>query len=147
MKITSNLHSALYRCTGGRIGGQLGGLPVLLLTTIGRRTRRRRTTPLVYLGDGEDLVIVGSNGGNDWHPSWYRNLLRNQHAEVQINTQRKRVAGVTATGSERERLWQEVVKLWPGYARYQEGTNRSIPLVVLRDEGPPNDASLHSPDS
>lgn len=128
--------------SGGRIGGQLGSLPILLLTTIGRRTKRSRTAPLVYLRDGEDLVVVGSNGGNHWHPSWFRNLQTNPHAEVQMNTKKKEVVGSAAIGHERERLWREVIKLWPGYAKYQEGTDRLIPLVVLRDEGTPSHA-LH----
>ena len=132
LKIASTVHASLYRWTRGRVGGRLGRLPVLLLTTVGRKTGRRRTRPLVYLRDGETLVLVASNGGRDRQPAWFWNLDASGDVEVQINGSTERRAAVTAQETERERLWPEVVKLWPGYATYQENTKRSIPLVILR---------------
>jgi deazaflavin-dependent oxidoreductase (nitroreductase family) len=91
--------------------------------------------PLVYLRDGDILVVVASNGGNDRHPDWFINLVRDPRAEVQIAGRKVTVAAVQAAKGDRERLWAKVVRLWPGYARYQQATKRLIPLVMLR-EGP-----------
>jgi deazaflavin-dependent oxidoreductase (nitroreductase family) len=132
MRIASALHSFAYRSTAGRLGGKLGRLPVLLLTTVGRKTGERRTVPLVYLRDGNDIVIVGSNGGHDWHPAWFHNLLAMPAAEVRIGGAKQQLIAAVAAASERERLWPAVVKLWPGYGEYQNKTRREIPLVILR---------------
>lgn len=137
MKVASRVHLALYRITAGRITGTIAGLPILLLTTTGRKTRRRTTIPLVYLRDGRDVVVIGSNGGNRNHPSWYANLLEDQRVEVQIRGDKTSRLAATASGAERDRLWQLATELWPGYAKYQEETSRLIPLVVLREVSPP----------
>lgn len=137
MKVASRVHLALYRMTAGRITGTIAGLPILLLTTTGRKTYRRTTIPLVYLRDGRDVVVIGSNGGNRNHPSWYTNLLADNRAEVQIKGVKTRRLATTASGAERDRLWQQAIALWPGYSKYQEETSRLIPLVVLREESPP----------
>jgi deazaflavin-dependent oxidoreductase (nitroreductase family) len=131
MQLASTAHSLAYTVTRGRVGGRLGRLPILLLTTIGNKTGKRRTTPLVYLRDGDDLVLVASNGGSDRSPSWFWNLRADNHAVVQINGAREPVVATIATKDERDRLWPEVVSLWPGYAGYQQKTKRLIPLVLL----------------
>ena len=131
MQFASRVHTLAYRATRGQVGGHLGGLPILLLTTVGRKTGKRRTKPLVYLRDGDELVLVASNGGSDRSPSWFWNLRANNADMVQINGEREPVVAATATKSERYRLWPEVVSLWPGYAKYQERTKRVIPLVLL----------------
>jgi len=130
MQFASTVHSLAYRATRGRVGGRLGGLPMLLLTTTGRKTGKRRTR----LRDGDDLVLVASNGGSDRSPSWLWNLRADNHAVVQIEGAREAVVAATATNSERYRLWPEVVSLWPGYATYQQRTKRLIPLVLLHRE-------------
>src|SRR5688572_11671199 len=84
IRLASNVHAVIYQRTGGAIGGQLGKLPFLLLTTVGRKSGRRRTIPLLYLRDGDNLVIVASNGGHDRHPGWFWNLTADGHTEVQI---------------------------------------------------------------
>ena len=104
---------------------------MLLLDHVGARTRRRRTTPLVYLEDGRDLVIVASKGGHPRHPAWLHNLRANPETTVQVGAERRRVRARVATPEERARLWPRVVKVWPGYRTYQERTEREIPLVIL----------------
>ena len=133
-RLISGTHEFWYRMTGGLIGGSLGRLPVLLLTTTGRKTGKRRTTPLVYLPDGDNMVIIASNGGSDWHPGWWLNLRANPNAEVQVDHDVRSVVAEKAEGAERERLWREVNELYHGYEAYQRSTKREIPVVVLRPE-------------
>ena len=134
MRMISGTHELWYRLSGGRIGGRLGHLPILLLTTTGRRSGRRLTTPLVYLPDGENLVIIASNGGSDRHPEWWLNLRAQPDAEVQIGPDTRAVVAHKAEGDERERLWRAVVELYHGYDEYRRMTSREIPVVVLTPE-------------
>jgi deazaflavin-dependent oxidoreductase (nitroreductase family) len=134
LRLISGTHEFWYRMTGGLIGGSLGRLPVLLLTTTGRKSGRKRTTPLVYLPDGENMVIIASNGGSDQHPEWWLNLRANRKAEVQVGPDTKHVVAEKAQGAERDRLWREVNELYHGYDEYSRMTDREIPVVVLRPE-------------
>jgi deazaflavin-dependent oxidoreductase (nitroreductase family) len=129
-KVTGWIHSTLYRLTDGKRGGRMRGAPILLLMTTGRRTGKRRTTPLMYGRDGDRLVLIASKGGDPKHPAWYLNL-RGREAEVQIGGERRRVRARDADGEERERLWTLMVGLYPPYADYQTKTTRRIPVVVL----------------
>ena len=124
-------HALLYRLSGGALGGSFNG-PVLLLTTTGRKTGQRRTRPLTYLRDGEDLVVMGSNGGKDVHPAWYWNLRHNPAAEVQIGQQRLRVRAQEATPEERSRLWPRMIAQTPAWSTYTEKTARDVPIIILR---------------
>jgi proline iminopeptidase len=107
------------------------GTLILLLTTVGRRTGRETTTPLIFALDGGNPVIVASNGGAPEHPGWYRNLVKNPLVGVQIEGGHFRARAVVAEGAERERLWALMNGVWPHYAEYQERTERTIPVVVL----------------
>lgn len=122
---------ALYRATGGSVGGSHGGAPVLLLTTTGRRTGKERTTPLLYLTDDEALVVVASYGGAPKHPTWYLNLSANPEVRVQIRRNVERRRARTADAGERSRLWPKLLAMYGNYARYQQRTEREIPVVVL----------------
>jgi len=124
-------HLALYRATGGRIGGQLGGMRVLLLTTRGRKSGQPRTAPLVYFEDGERLVVIGSNGGAPGDPLWWRNLQQTPEATVQIGPDTRRVRARIASPDERSRLWPRVKQENPAYAGYERKTSREIPVVLL----------------
>lgn len=125
------LHRTVYRATGGRVGGRLVGLDMLLLTTTGRRTGHVRTTPMPYYRDGERVVIVGSNGGADVDPAWWKNLQACPEAEVEIGRERLSVRAALATPEERARLWP-ALKAWnPNYRRYEKKTPREIPVIVL----------------
>src|ERR1700724_644010 len=103
-------HTILYRGTGGLIGHRLpGGPPMLLLDHLGARSGRRRTTPLAYLADGQDLVIVASKGGHPKHPAWFHNRRPNPATTIQVGSERRAVRARVATPEERQRLWPRVV--------------------------------------
>jgi F420H(2)-dependent quinone reductase len=128
--MAGGLHTRLYRLTGGKVGGRMGKAPVLLLTVRGRRTGMHRTTPLLYGRDGDNLVVIASVGGAPKHPAWYFNV-RGRQAEVLIGRERRRVRARDAEGEERDRLWAQMVSLYPAYEAYQRKTERRIPVVVL----------------
>ncbi len=125
-------HAFLYRLSGGKLGGRMGKSPVLLLTTIGRKTGKQRTTPVLYLRDGDNLVLVASNGGAPAHPVWWLNLQATPQAEVEIGRQKLRVTAKHADPQERQRLWPLLVNMYPAYAQYQKKTAREIPVVILQ---------------
>ena len=131
IKLASRLHKAIYRATGGRVLGRVANMPVLLLTTTGRRSGRQRTTPLTYLEDGGHLVVVGSNGGEDTPPSWWLNLVTQPEAAITIGTAEQPVRARPVTADEHARLWPVITGVNPGYARYARRTRRPIPLVLL----------------
>ena len=125
-------HVLVYRLTGGLIGHRVpGGPPMLLLDHVGARSGTRRTTPLVYVDDAPNVVIVASKGGHPRHPAWFHNLRAHPDVEVQIGSRRRRVHARGATEAERKRLWPMAVATYSGYRGYQQRTDRLIPLVVL----------------
>lgn len=125
-------HTVVYRATGGRIGHRFpGSPPMLLLDHVGAKSGRKRTTPLVYVSDGETLVLVASKGGNPKNPAWFHNLRANPETTVQVGAERRQVRAHVADGEERARLWPKAVDTYSGYHGYQERTEREIPLVVL----------------
>jgi F420H(2)-dependent quinone reductase len=130
-KVVTTGHVALYRASGGRVGGHIGKMPVLLLTTTGRRSGKRRTKPLGYVKEGDDYLLAASNGGNDFFPSWWLNLKANHVAEIQVGGQRLAVNARKASPEERERLWPRFVAVFKGYAAYEKKTDREIPVVIL----------------
>ena len=130
-KWATRLHASLFRATNGRIGGRMLGSPVLLLGATGRKSGRRRTTPLLYLKDKDRYVIVASNGGAAEHPVWWLNLRANPDATVEIGGRKTRVRATEARGGEKARLWRELVRMYPSYENYQKRTDREIPVVLL----------------
>jgi deazaflavin-dependent oxidoreductase (nitroreductase family) len=130
-RATSALNKWLYRLSGGKIAGSMKGAPILLLTTTGRKTGKARVTPLLYLRDGDNLVLVASKGGAPKHPVWFLNLEANPDVEVEVGRTRERRRARSATPEERERLWSKVVEMYSSYADYQTKTAREIPLVIL----------------
>jgi deazaflavin-dependent oxidoreductase (nitroreductase family) len=130
-RAATKLHSFVHRATSGRVGGRVVGSPVLLLTTIGRKSGRERTVPLLYLKDGEDLVVVGSNGGTAAPPAWWLNLKASPEASVELGGRKVRVRAEEAGSEEKERLWPKLVKMYGGYEDYRRQTDREIPVVVL----------------
>lgn len=125
-------HAVVYRATGGRIGGRVPGLPsLLLLDHVGARSGRLRTTPLVYMPDGDNFLIVASKGGHPRHPAWFHNLRSHPDTEVQIGRRRVKVHSRGASSEERERLWPKAVEHNPHWGRYRKRTTREIPLVLL----------------
>ncbi len=125
-------HTLVYRATGGLIGHRMPGTPpVLLLDHVGARSGRRRTSPLVYARDGEDVILVASKGGYPQNPAWFHNLMANPDTTIQIGSRRQAVRARRATAKERKRLWPLVLGVYGGYDGYQRRTSREIPLVVL----------------
>ena len=128
----------LYRWTGGRVGGtwRIGAgfrnpVPICLLEHRGRKTGKLRTTPLVYLEDGERIIVVASQAGRPEHPMWYLNLLANPEVTVQVRSRRRAMVATVADGAERAELWRRLVELYADYDSYQSWTDRVIPVVVL----------------
>ena len=124
-------HRAVYRLTGGRLLGRVAGMPVLLLTTTGRRSGRARTTPLTYFEVGEDIVVVASNGGEDSAPAWWLNLCAQPEATITVGTDTHPVTARAVTAEEHERLWPMITAAHAGYAGYARRTSRPIPVVLL----------------
>jgi len=125
-------HTAAYRATRGVVGHRFPGLPqMLLLDHVGAKSGRRRTSPLVYARDGQELVIVASKGGHPRNPGWFHNLRANPDTTVQVGSKRIPVRARVATPAERDRLWEKAVEVYGGYREYQLRTEREIPLVVL----------------
>ncbi|MBX3098944.1 MAG: nitroreductase family deazaflavin-dependent oxidoreductase [Salinibacterium sp.] len=133
MRVMNGVHRAIMTVTGGRRGWNLGGMPVLELTTTGRKSGQRRSTmltaPLVL---GDSYVVVASRGGDDVHPAWFLNLRDNPEVDVVIEGRpsEHRVARIL-TGDERAKLWSQIAATHRNYAQYQTKTEREIPLVML----------------
>jgi deazaflavin-dependent oxidoreductase (nitroreductase family) len=125
-------HGLIYRATGGLIGHHFPGAPPMLLVDhVGAKSGTVRTTPLVYVKDGRDVVVVAS-GGHPKHPGWYHNLRAHPDTTVQIGCQRRAVHARVASRDERARLWPKAIAAYGGY---QQRTNREIPLVILEPRG------------
>jgi deazaflavin-dependent oxidoreductase (nitroreductase family) len=124
-------HVARYVETDGADGHDWKGAPVLLLTTLGRRSGKPRRIALIYGRDGDDYVLVASRGGAPKHPLWYENLVAHPEVRVQVNGERFAARARTATPEERERLWTVMTGHWPYYDEYQARTDRQIPIVIV----------------
>lgn len=143
IKVASRVNVALYRATGGRVGGKwrIGsafprGVPVCLLTTRGRKTGLPRTLPLLFLPDGERVVLVASQGGLPKHPLWYLNLRAEPEVTIQIKREVRRMRARTADPAERAELWPRLVRHYADFDTYQSWTDREIPVVVCEPAGP-----------
>ncbi|MFD7667064.1 nitroreductase/quinone reductase family protein [Streptomyces sp. NPDC059788] len=125
-----------FRANGGKVGGPFEGSDLLLLTTTGATSGKPHTVPLGCVRDGGLLLIVGSNAGAPRHPDWYRNLLAHPQVQVEMGTETYEAIAVPAEGERRDRLFAQVVRVAPGYAEYQAGTARTLPVVVLEPAEP-----------
>jgi deazaflavin-dependent oxidoreductase (nitroreductase family) len=125
-------HTVVYRASRGLIGHRMpGGPSMLLLDHVGAKSGIKRSSPLVYVPDGKDVVLVASKGGHPKHPGWYHNLRANPDTTVQIGSEHRPVRARVADAEERKRLWPKAVATYAGYAGYQQRTDRQIPLVIL----------------
>src|SRR5580693_3545333 len=118
LRAWGKLNVPIYRATRGRLMNKVGRAPVMLLTSTGRRSGQPRTAPVLYLADGEHLIVVSSNGGNDHAPAWSYNLKANPDAEVELRGDRRQVRARVAEGEERADLWQKVNQQYAGFADY-----------------------------
>ena len=121
----------LYRLTGGGIGGKMQSLPVLLLTTTGRKSGKKRTIPLGFLRDGSAYVIIASYAGQPRNPAWFFNLKSHPEATIEVKKRQMQVKAETASPEKRSELWARLVEVAPGYAKYEMRTTREIPVVIL----------------
>lgn len=131
LKAAGKLNIPLYRASRGRLFGQVAGTPVLLLTTVGRRSGQTRTAPVLYLADNERLIVIGSNAGHKAAPAWSLNLEAHPDAEVEVGSKRRKVCARVAEGDERAELWRKMNEQYSGFDDYSARTTRDIRLFVL----------------
>jgi deazaflavin-dependent oxidoreductase (nitroreductase family) len=123
---------AEFRANQGRVGGQFDGAPLLLLTTTGRRTGQRRTSPMMYLPDGERWLVFATKAGADTDPAWYLNLVADPAVTVEVGADTFDAVATPVQGAERDRHYAEQASRYPGFAEYESKTDRVIPVVALQ---------------
>ncbi|HEY9313862.1 nitroreductase family deazaflavin-dependent oxidoreductase [Williamsia sp.] len=139
IKLGSRLNTRIYKMSGGRFGSKwrVGAgfkkpVPVILLTTIGRKSGKARTVPLLYLRDGSDVVVVASQGGMASNPAWYLNLSANPDVTIQEGSATTVMRAREATDTERARLWPQLVEIYADFDTYQGWTDRKIPVIICQ---------------
>lgn len=120
-----------FRANAGKVGGQFEGAPLLLLHSTGAKSGQARVNPMMYLADGDNLVVFASKAGAPTSPDWYHNLVANPRASIEVDDRTVNVLAHVAEGETRERLWTLQKELYPGFAEYEAKTTRQIPVVVL----------------
>ncbi|HEX3325319.1 MAG TPA: nitroreductase family deazaflavin-dependent oxidoreductase [Solirubrobacterales bacterium] len=132
---SAKVHVALYRKSGGRLGGHLPGWPkarIALVDHTGAKSGVRRTSPAMYHEDGDAIVVAATNGGQPTHPAWFHNLNANPETTIQIGSEVREVRARVATNEERDRLWSQFVAFYPGYEFFKSNAKgREIPIVIL----------------
>lgn len=137
VQVMSGLNTIAYQLSEGRVGGSVpSGAPICLLTTTGRRTGRRRTVPLLFIWDGDDMIIVASNGGMSRPPAWYLNLVDDSAVGVEVHDWRQDRRAVPVDDADRPDLWSRLVEAYLHFEHYQLRTERQIPLLRLVEAGP-----------
>ena len=124
-------HVRVYRETDGEQGYIWNGVPILLLTTTGRKSGEPRTIPIIFTRYNHSYVIIASKGGSPTHPKWYLNVSENPNVTVQVKAEVFKAVARTAQHPEREVIWAEALKTWPNFDVYQSRTTRQIPVVVI----------------
>ena len=131
-KVANAIHCAVFRASRGRLGGRAKDIPIMLLSTTGRRSGRVHTVPVGYIERGDHMLIVGSAGGFSWHPAWYLNLRTNPRVLVELPKERRAMVAEVTEGDERIALWNSAVAAYPVLESYQRKTSREIGVVRLR---------------
>jgi F420H(2)-dependent quinone reductase len=130
-KIANSLHVALYRLSSGKFANTIANLPILLITTAGRKSGRPHTNPVVYIKEGQDYLVSASVGGMDWHPGWYFNLKTRPEAKIQVGGKILKVKATITDGEERTRLYEKFKAASSNFVKYEKGTSRVIPVIRL----------------
>jgi deazaflavin-dependent oxidoreductase (nitroreductase family) len=128
------LQTAIFRLTHGKLMASLRGMPVLLLTTVGRRTGKPRTRPLMYIRDGNNYVVTASNNGQAHNPGWFHNLRASPRVEIEVPGKQVKATASVASDLERSRLWLQLVARAPFFEGYRKSASRTIPMVILTPE-------------
>ena len=131
LNIANNIHVGLYRMSGGKFANKMANLPVMLITTYGRKSGKPHTNPVVYLEDGQDYLVSASAGGMDWHPGWYLNLRNRPEAKIEIGDKTFNVQAVIMEGEERVNLYEKFKAASSNFSKYEKGTSRMIPVIRL----------------
>jgi F420H(2)-dependent quinone reductase len=142
LRAVTGLHVAVYRTTGGRVGHHLPGTaPILLLNHLGARIGQQHTTPVSYVRQDQNVIVVGANLGDDADPGWVHNLRAHPHTHIQIASAKRRVLAREADPEERQRLWAPAVRYNPAWGRYQARTQRTFPVMILTQIGGRDDST------
>jgi deazaflavin-dependent oxidoreductase (nitroreductase family) len=131
LTVVTRVDGAIYRLSGGRLRGKMQDLPVLVLHHVGRKSGKARATPLLYLEEGEDILIVASRGGSDEPPAWQFNLLAMPETMIEIKGKKRRVKPRVASAEEKAAYWPKLTKGYTFFDDYQARTDRDIPVIVL----------------
>jgi deazaflavin-dependent oxidoreductase (nitroreductase family) len=134
LNLANNIHVGLYRISKGKIANKIANLPILLITTFGRKSGKPHTNPVVYLEAGQDFLVSASAGGMNWHPGWYLNLKNRPEAKIEIGDKAFNVQAVIVEGEERVRLYDEFKAASSNFVKYEKGTSRMIPVIRLTPE-------------
>ncbi len=135
MKAANDLHVALYRKSRGKFANKIANLPILLITTFGRKSGNPYTNPVVYIEDGQDYLVSATAGGVDWDPAWYLNLKANGNAKIQVGDMAYNVQATIAESEERTRLYEKFKAASSNFAKYEQGTSRVLPVIRLTPIG------------
>lgn len=120
-----------FRSNAGKVGGQFEGSPMLLLTTTGAKSGQKRVNPMMYLDEGDQLYVFASKAGAPTNPDWYHNLVAHPEVTVELGADTLQATASVVEGAERDRVYAEQASRYPGFAEYQEKTDRVIPVVAL----------------
>jgi len=134
MRTFLRLHTALYRLSNGKIGGNMGDNKILLLNSIGRKSGKERVSPLAYIEDNGRYILTASNGGGPNHPGWYYNLLNTPNVTIEVMGKTINAMAKMAEGAERNRLWEKLTANFDQFRQYQEKTDRTIQMFILTPE-------------
>jgi deazaflavin-dependent oxidoreductase (nitroreductase family) len=131
LDLANRIHVGLYRASGGKFANQAAHMPIMLITTFGRKSGKHHTNPIVYLDDGPGYLVSASAGGLNWHPGWYLNLKNRPEAKIEIGDKTLNVQAVITDGEERARLYERFKAASSSFSKYEKGTSRVIPVIRL----------------
>lgn len=131
MKTANGLHVAVYRTSSGKFAGKIANLPILLLTTVGAKSGKSHTSPIVYIKDNQDYLVTASAGGMDGHPGWYFNLKKSPETTIQIGDKTFNIKATITDGEERMLLYEKFKAASSNFVKYEKSTSRVIPIIRL----------------